>query len=226
MKITIFVLLVFSIFLGGCKLAYSHWRVIKYQEKNIHKLGLIYMKEMPDFEKYSDYYFDTFFCAVHSDKRDTFEYESETKLWFYDINMVSNNIQNIKEIIIHNIRIISESGIDYSDNIQNNFPVIIPTDEDVFEEIYVNNENQIYTHKSNNFRKYINNYDEVFVLKYVDSFKINFGIDDKIEKINIFINIEIKYTDEEKEARKEIDFVMFPKTYSGLMRWESGYNHY
>jgi len=136
-------LLICVFIFNSCSIEWKPWKTVWYYEKKLYKNNESPISGFPsyphqsefDSKKYSAYYIDNLFVGIVSDRpRLDFQYEHILSSPV-EIIMEAYDGIGIEKIIIHNIRIISNSKINYSYILNETFPIEIPIDGEYAEEL-------------------------------------------------------------------------------------------
>jgi hypothetical protein len=204
------------IILCSCTAQLKPWKTVWYYEENLYKHDESWSSGHPDnpnisqfsYEKYSNYYIDDLFVGIISQKPWGIGAYDHVYYFNIGIRLQAYNRNNYKKIIIHNISIISKSRINYTEWLNENFPLEIEINEIFNNKITPHTETVQYNLDCDIQRNYLDLYTHIgdkFILE-------------KDEEFTISVNMEIIKND--GQQRKEIYYFFKPKINRGLIRWK------
>jgi hypothetical protein len=191
----------------SCTLKFKPWKTIQYRDEFLYELSP--SDGIPDKNKYKDYFIDTVFVKIQSQpEREHFEYETYNS-FFIHIDYCMYDINEVKNIIIHNIKIETKRGRDYSYILSENYPInFLVKNIGGLVDISDHSRMQLFHNPWNEKKNY---YEGIY---YNDLF-IEFG--NTIEEFLIVLDTEIIFYN--RQERREIKFKIIPKIEKGLFRW-------
>lgn len=231
-NIHVTLLIIYLLFMYGCYTpSVNPWISVNYYEKNLYRDTNSYLFHHPnridyDIEKYSDYYINDLFVGITSDhpSRNIHLAYDFIKPVSLKIFLQAPNRIEYEKIIIHNIQIISRSGINYEAQINEIFPVEILIDEAYERVKYINNPNRFVRFEGRPGGIILRNLNIINgILTPDDSLDIEYTPFnsyirlEEYEEINCIYDIEIIKQSEVK--RKQINFIIIPRVNTGTIRW-------
>ena len=221
-NILYFLIIIMTIGNFGCiSIKFNPWKDVTFYEKNLisnstgsNTSNLIsYVPFINNFnqEIYSDYYIDDLFIGILSQKATNVEGGFHREEWgiFIKLYFQAINKNKFEKIIIHNIELISENGINYSSQIEEFYPLEIEV-LNISDRVMITKYDKNVINTANTYVEQISG-DKLFIRYDGPGIKVIVP-----EIVNCYIDIEVIKTD--MSNRRIINFIMVPNIIKGVWR--------